>query len=48
MLGDQWLTVIIRLLGNRLVIDENKAWRGEGQIGIGEENPVTLQDLLHP
>lgn len=42
------MTVIIRLLGNRLVMDENKAWMGEGRIGIGEENPGTLGDLLHP
>lgn len=36
------MTVIIGLLGNRLVMDGNKAWMGKGRIGVGEENPMTL------
>lgn len=39
------MTVIIRLLGNRVVPVENKRGWGKGRVGVGEENPVTVRCL---
>jgi len=39
------MTVIIRLLGNRVVPVEKKRGWGKGRAWVGEENPVTVRCL---